>query len=510
MRKLFILLLVLAALLAAALPGLADSYKFPQIFMVAEIPLDYMVQLTNDSMDQYTEYLSSIGETPESMRQRFKDEGILVWAYNEEKDRTIVITAVQDDTAQQLYDINEQTAQTRAGYRANYQNGVFYSKADYSFESVEWKDFGDNQGRFLMIRYTHKVDGKVAWKGEWRRTIRNGYTITVDLRVGNRNVKGADIDALNVIQNSIAFVLMTEAPEALLTLAFSAPPPESTNSDSFTIKGTTRPGASVVAAYAALQSGQSKAIPTTADGMGAFSIDVKLPGKDLYNLLVSVAVNEGTEDEQTINRDFSVEYDPAALPVSFITLFPDVFTADSFKLTGTTLTGVTIQLVVNNQLQTKKTGDNRTFSFTVDTAKEGDYDIQLTFSKKEYDTKIMSFHIRREMDEGQRRQSIRDESRSPDYSNIASSPDRYVGRVLRYKGYVTEVAHNGAEWVVTFATEKSGSRFRNLIIALSNTEIAADPDTQVTMYGTMTGTYSSLDENGKEQQLPRMTLSFID
>ena len=493
MRKLTALLLILAALLLAALPVSADSYKFPQVFMVADIPLDYLVQVTNDNMEQHADYLATIGETPESMRQRFKDEGILVWACDEEKGRTVVISAVQDDSSRQLYDINEQTPQTRAGYKANYQNGVFYSKADYTFESVEWKDFGDNQGRFLMIRYNHKVDGKTAWKGEWRRTIRNGYTITVDMRVGNRNVKGADIDALNIIQKSIAFVLMTDAPEALLTMAFSAPPPESTNSDSFTIKGTTRPGASVVVAYAALQSGQSKAIPTTADGMGAFSIDVKLPGKDLYNLLVSVTANEGMENEQTINQDFSVNYDPTALPVSFISPFPEVFTADSFKLTGTTLTGVTIQLVVNNQLQTRKTGDNRTFTFTVDTSKEGDYDIQLTFSKKEYDTRIYSYKIKREMDAGQRRQAIRDESRSPDYSNIVSSPDKYVGRVLRYKGYVIDAQENGSEWVLTYATEKSGSRYRNLIIALSAEAVTVDPETQVTLYGTMTGTYTALD-----------------
>ena len=510
MRKLIAMLLVLAALFMTALPASADSYKFPQIFMVTDIPLDYMVQLTTDNLDQNAEYLSSIGETPETMRQRFKDEGILVWAYDAEKDRTAVITAVQDDVAKQIYDINEQTPQIRAGYKANYQNGVFYSKADYTFESVEWKDFGSNQGRFLMIRYSHKVDGKVAWKGEWRRTIRNGYTITVDMRVGNRNVKGADIDALNAIQNSIAFVVMTDAPEALLTLAFSAPPPESTNSDSFTIKGTTRPGASVVVAYAALQSGQSKAIPATADGMGAFSIDVKLPGKDLYNLLVSVTANEGTENEETINRDFSVEYDPTSLPVSFITPFPEAFTADSFKLTGTTLTGVTIQMVVNNELKTKKTGDNRTFTFTVDTSQEGDYDIQLTFSKKGYDTKIMQYNIKRVMDEGQRRDAIRQASKSPEYSNIASSPDKYVGRVLRYKGYVTDAQLNGDEWVITFATEKSGSRLRNLIIVLSEEGVTVDPDTQVTLYGTMTGTYSSLNEEGVEKQLPRMSLSFID
>lgn len=510
MRRMTVLLLLLATLLTAALPAAADSYKFPQLFMVMDIPLDYSIQINSDNIDQYAGYLATIGETPESMKARFQSEGILVWARNEEKDRTVVVSAVQDDSAKQLYDINEQTPQTRAFYKANYQNGVFYSKADYSFESVEWKDFGDNQGRFLMVRYNHKVDGKTAWKGEWRRTIRNGYTITVDLQVGNRNVKGADIDALNVIQNSIAFVLMTDAPEALLTLAFSAPPPESTNEDTFTIKGTTRPGASVVAAYAALQSSQSKAFTTTANGSGAFSIEVKLPGKDLYNLIVSVTANEDMENEETVSQDFSVEYDPSSLPVTFTSPFPEQFTTDSFKLNGTTLTGVTIQLVVNNQLQTKKTGNNRTFAFTVDTSKEGEYDIQLTFSKKEYDTKILSYKINRVMDEGQRRDAIRSESRSPEYANIASSPDKYVGRTLRYKGYVIDAQESGSEWVITYATEKTAKSFKNLIMVLSNTEVTVDPETQVTLYGTMSGTYSSLTESGEEKQLPRMNLLFID
>ena len=510
MRKLFVFLLIAAALLALIVPASAESYKFPQIFMVMDIPLDYMIQITTDNIEQQAEYLASIGETPESMRQRFKDEGILVWAYNEEKGRTLVVTAVEDAPARELYDINEQTAETRASYRANYKNGVYYSKADYAFESVEWKNFGDNQGRFLMARYSHKQDGKVAWKGEWLRTIRNGYTITLDMRVGTRNFTGGDIDALNVIQNSIAFVIMTDAPEALLTLAFSAPPPETTNSDSFTIKGTTRPGASVVAAYAALQSSKSKAFSTTADGTGAFSIPMQLPGRDLYNLIVSVTANEGFENEETISENFTVEYDPTALSVSFTSPFPEVFTTDTFKLNGTTMTGVTVQLVVNNEPQTKRTGNNRTFSFTVDTSKEGMYDIQLTFSKKDYDTKTYQYHINRVMDEGQRRESIRAASKSPDYANIAAEPDRYVGRVLRYKGYVISAEENGAEWVITFATQKTNSGFKNQIIVLSDAPVTVDPETQVTLYGTMTGVYAFLNDNGDERQLPRMSLAFID
>ena len=510
MRRIYALLLILALMLSA-LPAAADSYQFGKLFMLVDIPLaEYLVQVTPQTVQQNADYLASIGETPDSMLQRFTDEGILVWAYDSEAGRTLVITAVQDAPAKEYYDINEQTPATRATYRASHTNGTFYSKTDYSFESCEWKNFGDAQGRFLMVRYARKIDGKVAWRGEWRRTIRNGYTLTIDMRVSGRKFSSGDIGALNRIQNSISFVTLTEAPEALLTLAFSAPPPESTNTDTFTIKGTTRPGASVVAAYAALQSSKSKVFSTMADSKGAFLIDVTLPGKDLYNLIVNATVAEGTENEQSVSQEFSVEYDPSALPVSFTSPFPEVFTTDSFRLAGTTMTGVTIQLVVNNELQTKKTGNNRTFSFTVDTSREGDYEIQLSFSKKEYDTKIMSFNIRRQMDEGQRRQSIREAAISPDYAKISKTPEKYEGRVLRYTGYVTEVKENGGEWVVTFATRKDGSAFKNPIVALSQTEVTASPDTQVTLYGTMNGTYTFLSAAGEELVYPRLNLAFID
>ncbi|MBR1606998.1 MAG: hypothetical protein IJ664_04750 [Clostridia bacterium] len=510
MRKIYALLLILA-LLFAALPASADSYQFGKLFMLVDIPLDeYMVQITPQTVNQYSEFLATIGHTPESMLQYFNDEGVLVWAFDEAHGRTLVITAVQDAPAKEYYDINEQTPATRATYRASHTNGTFYSKTDYSFESCEWKNFGDAQGRFLMIRYAHKIDGKVAWRGEWRRTIRNGYTLTIDMRVVGRSVSSGDIGALNRIQNSISFVTMTEAPEALLTLAFSAPPPESTNSDTFTVKGTTRPGASVVAAYAALQSSKSKVFSTTADAKGAFLIDVTLPGKDLYNVIVSASYGEGTDNAQDVSETFSVEYDPTALPVSFTSPFPEVFTTDSFKLSGTTMTGVTIQMVVNNELQTKKTGNNRTFSFTVDTSKEGDYAIQLTFTKKDYDTKVFSYVIHRQMDDGQRRQTVRDTSISPDYANISRSPERYEGRVLRYKGYVTDVKQNGGEWVVTFATDKSGANYKNLLIALSDSPVSADPETLVTLYGTMNGTYTLLTEQGQEVTYPRVNLAFID
>lgn len=123
-------------------------------------------------------------------------------------------------------------------------------------------------------------------------------------------------------------------------------------------------------------------------------------------MIVSVLAAEGTENEEEISRNFQVEYDPTLLPVTFTSAFPDSFTTDSFKLAGTTLSGVSVQLEVNGKLQTKQTGNAKTFAFTLDTSKEGSYEILLTFTKKNYATRVFNYTIARVFDaDAQRRPS---------------------------------------------------------------------------------------------------------
>lgn len=510
MKKIYFIAL-LAMLLICVFPAQADTYNFAGIYMTVEVPADpYQVQLTPDNLESKADQAAQFGETVESLKQRFSDEGILLMAYDAAQGRTLIITAVQDELGKTLYDINEQTADTRAGYRSNHANGTYCGALGYKFESCEWKNFGENQGRFLMLKYTQKIDGKVKYRGLWRRTVRNGYTITVDLRVEGRQVTSGDITALNKIQDTISFMQIVSAPDAPLTLGFTAPPPETTNSSSFTIKGSTRPGAAVVAAYASLKNSHSKVFTATADAKGAFSIAIDLPASDFYNVIVTSTVNEGMDSEESVSADFSVEYDPTLLAVAFTSPFPESFTTDSFKLSGTTLTGVTIQMVVNDQLSTKKTGNNRTFSFTLDTSKEGTYDIQLTFSKKDYATKVLHYVIERKMSQEEREQAVRSASTSPEYSKIAKSPATYEGRTLRYSGYIVDVREGSGEWIVTFATKKSGDQFSNYITVLSDHAVEADREKQVTLYGTMAGVYQSLSEDGTEVSFPKLLLLLFD
>ncbi len=491
MKKLCAVLVLLLAL--SFVPALADSYAFAGIYMSINVPNDpYLVQLTPENLAQNEQYILSLGETPESMQKQFSEEGILLMAFDDKNSRTFVITAVQDDVSRELFDINEQTAATRATYRANHSNGTYCGYLGYKFESCEWKNFGDDQGRFLMLKYSLRQNGAVQYRGLWRRTIRNGYTITLDMRVYGRQVTSGDITALNKLQDTVSFIEVTNAPDAPLTLVFTAPPPETTNDASFTIKGTTRAGATVIAAYASLRSNQSKAFTATADGSGAFKIDVTLPSSDLYNMIVSAIANEGTENEEEVSENFQITYDPTLLPVTFTSSIPATFASDSFKLSGTTLTGVTVQLDVNGEVKTRQTGNNRTFSFTLDTSAPGTYNIYVSFTKKNYSTRVFNYTVEREMTDEEHLQSVRDSSISPEYARLKSQPDTYNGRTLRFNGYITEIREGVGEWIVTFATQKSGEKYSNPITIISDSAVSYETGAYLTVYGTGAVSYTHL------------------
>ena len=510
MRKICVIALLAMLLLMGS--ACADTYSFNSIFMTLEVSNgDYNTQWTPETLDAHSEEVKARGYNLEELRQRFMDEGILLMAFDDKHDRVFVVTAVQDEQSRSLYDINEQTSNVRATYRTNHSNGTYCGALGYKFESCEWKNFGDDQGRFLMLKYALRKDGKLVHRGLWRRTIRNGYTITLDLQSIGRNVTSGDINALNKIQNTVSFSQVTGAPEAPLSMAFTAPPPSVSNTDTFTIKGTTRAGASVRAAfYSFRQSDKATVVMATADSKGAFALEVTLPSQDLYNGIVTATVNEGTDKEESVDQTFSVEYDEGLLPISFTSDFPAEFTGDSFKYTGTTLPGVTIQVNVNGENTTKKTGNNRTFSFTVDSSKEGTYKIQVTFTKKDYDTRIIDYVVVRNMDEEQRRAYTRDQATSPEYATLSSKTDKYIGRTVKYNGYITAAEEVGGEWVITFATKKSGEKYGNIMMVTSAAEVNYPVGSHLTLYGTVDGQHYTYVDEKNNLVTPRVKLIFFD
>ena len=122
-----ICLVLLAAVLTLLCVGAcADSYHFADIYMILDVPGDtYTTQLTPENLAANESFIAGLGETVDSMKEKFTQQGIRLIAYDTTHGRTLVVTAVQDAQSRELYDINEQTADTRASYRANHSNGTY-------------------------------------------------------------------------------------------------------------------------------------------------------------------------------------------------------------------------------------------------------------------------------------------------------------------------------------------------------------------------------------------------
>ena len=176
-----ICLVLLAAVLTLLCVGAcADSYHFADIYMILDVPGDtYTTQLTPENLAANESFIAGLGETVDSMKEKFTQQGIRLIAYDTTHGRTLVVTAVQDAQSRELYDINEQTADTRADYRAMYRGGGAFEAQGYRVDSAEWKNF-KQVGRFLMLKYSYRQGGEVIHRGFARRTVKNGLSIMVE------------------------------------------------------------------------------------------------------------------------------------------------------------------------------------------------------------------------------------------------------------------------------------------------------------------------------------------
>ena len=82
------LFLLLALLVFACAPAMADSYALADIYMAVTLPNDkYPVQLTKENLAANQAYIESRGETLEGMQKKFADEGIVLMAFDDSNDR---------------------------------------------------------------------------------------------------------------------------------------------------------------------------------------------------------------------------------------------------------------------------------------------------------------------------------------------------------------------------------------------------------------------------------------
>jgi hypothetical protein len=504
----------------AALPGLSQAVTLDTINATLEIPDSYTI-LTPDNMESYVEFLQNKGTTLENALQEFQAEGILLQAWGEDGNTCLQISALKDVDANTYFDIDQQTPTTRAKYRREHLDGEAYEALGIRYDSAEWKKT-TAYGRFLMLKYVQRIGGKVDHRGYARRTIRNGYTITVDYQVTGRGVSGKDNNALNDVMDTWRFTTVLPMPGAggstgsdantgsvtntAGTTKITAAPPKQTNSSSFTVKGVSVPGAVISGSVVRMGTAEVIKVKDTANRSGEFSLPVELPQEGVYVMAFTVAVNDEEVDDLSFPE---ITYDKTLLPVNFDSTFPDEITTNKLTISGTTDKGVLVECTINGKTTSDKVGSNGKFSFTIKTAEEGNYSIDMVFSKEGLTSQKYSFFGTRALSGNEQEATVKAEAIKPAHNNLTDKIKGYTGRIMGYNAYVMKIEKSGEDWLVYMAFRQIKSVYRDIIVVKTKEEPTLTVDTQVKMYGTCTGMMTVTDDSGNHEY-PSFDLLFWD
>ena len=499
--------MITAALLLGLVPlALAEDYAFAPIYASLSLPEGvYKTVLTPENLAQHEAFIQEKGGTVASWQADFAARGILLAAYDPDNSRVLVLSALADVDGQQIFDVNEHSSDVRAKYRIAHGPNGAYRVLGYNYDSVSWKNFA-KIGRFLQLRYSYRIDGEVERRGFQRRTVRNGYTITMDMQVFGRQTTEKDNAALNKVFGTFAFTQILKVPPLPLGLDETTTAPVETGKASFTMKGKTKPEASLRAVLISFGTSATKVYEAKANKAGAYSLPIDLPGEDVYVMTLTVSA-AGFED---FSKSYNIRYQQGLIPVQMISTPPLEISQDQLVLAGqTTEGGVKAVLTVNGQQTTKNLPKNGSFSFDIDTKAEGSYDIRLVLSKKGLQDRVFQYNPVRVLSPQAREEVLQKSALHPSYAELIANPNSYDGKLLQFEGTLIEKTDLSDTWVLKVALKKTETGFEEVLMITSESDPGLALNTQVKVFGQMVGMNIGQDEQGQEQSLPKLSLHLI-
>lgn len=483
--------------------ALAETYSFGDVRASVTIPDNFEQVLTPYNLGSNRDWLEQHGLDHDSLSNSFDQEGVLLMAYEEKEGRTLVITALRDVDGQTYFDLNNQDESMRKEFRTSHTNGTAYGLLGYAYTSAKWANYGKNAMRFLQTEYTLRQEGELVCAGYQRRTIRNGYTITLDMQIRGRSPKQADNALLEKVMKTWEFTEVLPMPALPIKLSLTSAPPTETSEAAFTIKGTTVKKAKVTATLFSLGTTGGQTFTDTANNSGNFAIKVTLPSQGVYSLTLT-AEQEGAISAQ---RLYSVTFRQGMLPVDLV-VTPGDSLDDETIVSGTTEAGAKTQLSVSGPVPYNKIVSGDKFSFKVDTHAEGTYQFVLVVTKKGMHDRTFSFTGTRSYTDSERGEKLRANARKMAYANLAKTENQ--GKSIWVEGYITGVTQSINEWVVTVALTKSGSSYKDVCYVICQEKPSYPMEIKVKIYGTAAGTYTVLSEDGNVKSYPRIEAVIID
>ena len=508
MRKAFFVLL-LAALLLCFVQACADTSVDLEPVSGSVTFGDKYIVLTSANLSEHQELLSSLGTTAEAAAEDWEDRGVLCQAWTSDRKICVEITAVQDDEAKQYFDLDQQSAKVRNQYRSMHLKDTRFNNETYDVKTATWK-MQTHGGRFLILKYKAAENGVSRW-GYARKTIRNGYTVTLDYKVlEDRSLREADNSALNVIANTVTFVKKDEEITGTSALVhFTSEPPSETNTDTFTVAGNCSPGTHIISVLMRMSSDNVVRLESDANKKGDFKIKVKLPEEGVWLMSMTFDIGEKTVAEHAFQ---TTTYSKTLLPVTLNEPIPEVIEGDELVISGVTSKLVTVQCIVSNGTSkdyTKqvKTNGSGKFTFKVPTSIEGEYDIVLAFSKKGLNDRRFTYTATRTVTEKDIHTRVKSEAIKPSYTVLKNKISGYTGKTMTYSVYITEITQLGEEWIIRAAMKSDTKGYSNFILITAKDDPGFEIGSQHRMYGTCTG-LSQVQVKEGDDSLPAFDLLF--
>lgn len=501
MRKLW--LLVLLVLLACLPAALAEDYSFTDSHFSVSVPGDqYDKVLTPYNLSTNQDWIVSQGDDYDVTVRKFANEGILLKAYDNKNDRILIITALKNWDAETYFDLNEQDEDMRKEFRQSHTNGNAYGLLGYTYTKAAWQKYSNDVQRFLHTAYSLKQNGEVYCTGFQRRTIRNGYTITLDMQVFGRKANTNDEKALEKVMKTLRFTKVLPMPQLPIKLNFTSAPPQETSEATFTVKGISEKNAAITGTV--MSFGSSNALTyTDLASSGTFSFKVTLPSQGVYTMTVT-AEKEGCI---TAQRTFSITYQKGLLGVE-LNVVPGEFLTDETVISGSTVKGATTQVSMTGPVDYTKSTTSQEFNFKLDTSAEGNYLIILKTTKKGMNERVFTFHATRSYSETERNDRLKEKARTYTHSELSKSANK--GKLVKIEGYVTDITETNQEWLVKFAMTKSGENYKEMCYVIFSEQPVAEIGNQYTLYGMAAETYSIMTEGGTIKMYPRIEGYYLE
>lgn len=518
MRKAFFLSFLLLLLAIVACAAADTEYFLSPCPGSVTIPDANYTVLTPENLDQYPDLLSVTGHSKEFLISDWEDRGVVLQAWfkntkTHKYDACLEIVVRQDEDSRQYYDLANHSAD--AGWKtfiSSHKGQSAYKENGYTFSDVAKKQ-QTGKNYFLRLKYKRAAsDGKTAW-GYIAKTVARGYTVVFDYQVIDRGIRSGDEGALSKVVNTVKFYdggNETAGSSGTAYLQITDAPPKETNSDTFTVKGRTTPGARVIGVLMRINSADPVRFYAEANGKnGDFSMKVTLPEENVWLMTLNVEVNDQIVADQVFE---TTTYRKTLLPVSFEKPIPEVLGSDETVISGMTDKGVTVQCIVSNGKTTYEKqirASTGRFNFKIPTSVEAAYHFTLVFSKKGFDTRRYTGDAVRNLSEEERVAAIKKSAVKPGYSELSKNLDKYINKVMVYNLYIVSIQQSGPEWIIEAALNKNNAGYKNMMYFLSEEEPDFEIGSQQLLYGTCIGPYVIQSAESGSESYPAFDLLFV-